>query len=54
MGRLRIMVDLRKGLKLTYPGVVGLDGIWDNFAPWDPDLLIEVTEKKGVGWGEER
>lgn len=54
MGPLRIMVDFREGLKPSYPGAVGLDGIWDHFPLWDPDLLIEVAEKKGIGQGEER
>lgn len=49
VGLLRIMVDLGEGVKLIYSGSVELDGIGDNFAFWDPDLLIEVT----VMWGSD-
>lgn len=28
-------MDLGEGVKPIYPGSVELDGIGDNFAPWD-------------------
>lgn len=42
-------MDLGRGLNPTHLDPVGVDGIWNRFAPWYPDL-IEVTEK----WGQWR
>lgn len=46
MSHLRVMVDLGRGLNPTHLDPVGVDGIWNHFASWYPDL-IEVTEKWG-------